>query len=87
MVKICAILHNRLLEYDNMLDFDWGNIDPNMAIDDLVDNFLASRMTQPEPDIIRLDPELPEPSQDSTSGMISLNSPEVVPCTLLSLKT
>ena len=43
---------------------------------------MASRMTPPEPDI-RLDPDLPEPSQDSTSGTtISLNSPEVVPSTL-----
>ena len=80
-VKVCAILHNRLLEYDNMLDFDWGNIDPNAAVDDLVDKFLASRMTPPEPDII-LDPDLPEPSQDTSSSIISLNSPEVVPSTL-----
>ena len=38
-VKICAIIHNRLLEYDNMLDFDWENIDTNTAVDDLVDNY------------------------------------------------
>ena len=80
-VKICAIFHNRLLEYDNMLDFDWGNIDPNTGIDDLVDNFLASRMTPPEPDI-RVDSDLPEPSQDSTGASISLHSPEVIPSTL-----
>jgi hypothetical protein len=69
-----------------MLDFDWGNIDPNTAVDDLVDNVLASRMSPPEPDI-RVDPDLPEPSQDSTSGIISLNSPDVVPCTLPVLET
>jgi hypothetical protein len=64
-----------------MLDFDWGNIDPNTGIDDLVDNFLASRMTPPEPDI-RVDPDLPEPTQDSTGATISLHSPDVVPSTL-----
>ena len=58
-----------------------GNIDPNAAVYDLVDKFLASRMTPPEPDII-LDPDLPEPSQDTSSSIISLNSPEVVPSTL-----
>jgi hypothetical protein len=32
-----------------MLDFDWGkNINPNTAVDDLVDKFLASRITPPE---------------------------------------
>ena len=80
-VKVCAILHNRLLEYDNMLDFDWGNIDPNTDVDDLVDKFLASRITPPEPEII-VDPDLPEPSQDKNSSTILLNSPEVVPSTL-----
>ena len=57
-VRICAILHNRLLEYDNMLDFDWGDnmldIDPNTALDDLVDTFLASRIMPPEPDSIKI---------------------------------
>ena len=80
-VKICAILHNRLKKYDNMLDFDWGNIDPNTAVDDLVDKYLASRMTPPESDI-RLDPDIPEPSQDTTSSSISWYSPEMVPSTL-----
>jgi hypothetical protein len=53
-VRICAILHNRLLEYDNMLDFDWGDIDPNTAVDDLIDTFLASRIMPPEPDSIKI---------------------------------
>jgi hypothetical protein len=80
-VKICAILHNRLLEYDNMLDFDWENIDANTALDDLVDKFLASTITPPEP-VIMLDPDLPEPSQDTSSSDLSLHSPEVIPSTL-----
>ena len=42
---------------------------------------MASRITPPEPDIT-LDPDLPEPSQDTTSSTISMNSPEVVPSTL-----
>ena len=38
-------------------------------------------MTPPEPDI-RVDPDLPEPSQDSTGATIPLHSPDVVPSTL-----
>jgi hypothetical protein len=57
------------------------NIDPNTDVDDLVDKFLASRITPPEPEII-VDPDLPEPSQDTNSSTILLNSPEVVPSTL-----
>jgi hypothetical protein len=64
-----------------MLDYYCGSIDSNTAVDDLVDKFLASRITPPEPEII-LDPDLPEPSQESTSSTLPLNSPEVVPSTL-----
>ena len=28
-VKVAAILHNRLLEYDNFDKFDWETMDPN----------------------------------------------------------
>ena len=53
-----------------MLNYYCGNIDPNTAVDDLVDKFLASRMiTPPEPEII-LDPDLPEPSQESASSTL-----------------
>ena len=30
-VKVCSILHNRLLDYDGV-DFDWENIDPNTPV-------------------------------------------------------
>ena len=46
-------------------------------VDDLVDKSLASRITPPEAEVL-LDPDLPEPSQESTSSTLPLNSPKVL---------
>ena len=41
-VKVCSILHNRLLEYDNMFDFDWENIDPNRPDEEMYKRYVTN---------------------------------------------
>jgi hypothetical protein len=31
-MRVAAILHNRLLDYDDYLDFDWNECDPNLKL-------------------------------------------------------
>jgi hypothetical protein len=61
-VRVCSILHNRLLEYDNMIDFDWENIDPNTPDEELYERYVNSTIPLPEPSLVE-DPLLPVPSQ------------------------
>ena len=61
-VRVCSILHNRLLEYDNMIDFDWENIDPNTPDEKLYERYVNSTIPLPEPSLVE-DPLLPVPSQ------------------------
>ena len=65
VVKVCAILHNRLLEYDGMLDFDWDNIDDSNDNDDdlLADQALLDILVPLPEWPPYVDPDLPAPSQ------------------------
>jgi hypothetical protein len=65
VVKVCAILHNRLLEHDGMLDFDWDNIDDTAdKEDDLLADPALLAVLVPLPDWPPyVDPDLPAPSQ------------------------
>ena len=79
VVKVCAILHNRLLEYDKMLDFDWDNIDDSNDNDDelLADPALLEVLV-PLPDWPPYtDPDLPAPSQ-----LADLENAVIVPSTM-----
>ena len=51
-VRVCSILHNRLLEYDNMIDFDWENIDPNTPDEELYERYVNSTVLLPEPSLV-----------------------------------
>ncbi len=48
-VKVCAILHNRLLEYDNMIELDWENIDPNTPDEEIYEMYVHSTIPVPDP--------------------------------------
>ena len=61
-VNVCAILHNRLLEYDNMINFDWENIDPNTPDVELCKRYIHSTVPVPNPCIVE-DPILLVPSE------------------------
>ena len=51
-VRVCSILHNRLLEYDSMIEFDWENIDPNTPDDELYERYVNSTVLLPEPSLV-----------------------------------
>ena len=51
-VRVCSILHNRLLEYDNMIEFDWKNIDPNTPDEELYERYANSTIPFPEPSLV-----------------------------------
>ncbi len=57
-VKVCSILHNRLLEYVGMVDFDWENIDPNTPDEEMHELYVGSILPVPELVLIE-DPHLP----------------------------
>ena len=61
-VRVCSILHNRLLEYDNMIEFDWENIDPNAPDEEIFERYVNSTIAIPEPSLLD-DPLLLVPSQ------------------------
>ena len=72
-VQVCSILHNRLLEYDNMIDFDCENIDPNTPDDELYERYVNRTVPVPvpvpEPTTLVYDPLLlPVPSQTIPDG-------------------
>ena len=74
-VNVCAILHNHLLEYGNMIDFDWENLDPNTPDVELYERYVHSTVPVPDPCIVE-DPMLPVPSEsmrnnDATNPTIS----------------
>ena len=62
-VRVCSILHNRLLEYDNMIEFDWENIDPNTPEEELYERYVNSTIPLSEPSLVVDDPLLSVPSQ------------------------
>ena len=51
-VRVCSILHNRLLEYDNMIEFDWENIDPNTPDEELYERYVNSTISLPEQSLV-----------------------------------
>ena len=59
VVQVCSILHNRLLEYDNMINY----IDPNTPDDKLYERYVNRTVPVPEPTTLVHDPLLPVPSQ------------------------
>ena len=63
-VRTCAILHNRLLVYDGMNDFDWDNIDDTMDKDqdNISPDLLATLVNLPDELPPVHDPDLPVPT-------------------------
>jgi hypothetical protein len=51
-VRVCSILHNRLLEYDNMIDFGLENIDPNAPDEEIYERYVNSTIALPEPSLL-----------------------------------
>ncbi len=51
-VKVCSILHNRLLKNDNMIDFDWENIDRNAPDHELFERYVNSTVPISKPTLV-----------------------------------
>ncbi len=51
-VRVCSILHNRLFEYDNMIEFDWENINPNTPDEELYERYVNSTIPVPKPSLV-----------------------------------
>jgi hypothetical protein len=79
-VKVCSILHNRLLDYDGMVDFDWENIDPNTPDEEMYELYVGSTLPVPEPVIVE-DPHLPAPSQSSATLVSQVEPTQRIPAT------
>jgi hypothetical protein len=71
----CSILHNRLLEYDNMIEFDWENTDPNTPDEELYERYVNSTIPVPEPSLVD-NPLLPVPSQSFPTATAPMEDEE-----------